>query len=123
MVVNLPSSERLKIESQIFFYGGSASDPNQTVVPGAQGAVYVLTLPAFHWLRTGDTPLYRRNLHSCNVVGSRQMVSVGGKVNMAVGEDKMIPDPWPQGLGIFDMSAMEWKANYDPEAKAYVSPK
>ena len=42
---------------------------------------------------------------------------------MAVGEDKVIPDPWPQGLGIFDMSAMEWKANYDPEAKAYVSPK
>lgn len=91
-------------------------------MPGAQGAVYVLTLPAFHWLRTGDTPLYRRSLHSCNVVGNRQMVSVGGTVSNAVGEDSIIPDPWPQGLGIFDMSAMEWKENYDPEAKAYISP-
>ena len=109
--------------TQIFLYGGVASDPNQTVVPGGQGVVYVLTLPAFHWLRTEETPIYRRSFHSCNVVGNRQMVSVGGEVSMAVGANVMIPDPWPQGLGIFDMSAMEWKDMYDPKAEAYISPK
>ena len=51
------------------------------------------------------------------------MVAVGGEVSRAVGANVMIPDPWPQGLGIFDMSAMAWKDKYDPKAEAYVSPK
>ena len=33
-----------------------------------------------------------------------------------------IPDPWPQGLGIFDLTAMEWKEGYDPAAAPYVTP-
>ena len=33
-----------------------------------------------------------------------------------------IPDPWKQGLGIFDMSAMKWNNGCDSKAKPYVSP-
>ena len=33
-----------------------------------------------------------------------------------------IPDPWPQGLGIFDLTAMEWEEEYDPAAAPYVTP-
>ena len=33
-----------------------------------------------------------------------------------------LPDPWPQGLGIFDLTAMEWKEGYDPAAAPYVTP-
>ena len=32
------------------------------------------------------------------------------------------PDPWPQGLGIFDLSAMQWSDSYDSSASAYVTP-
>jgi hypothetical protein len=32
-------------------------------------------------------------------------------------------DPWPQGIGIFDLSDMEWKDYYDPSAAAYTTPK
>ena len=31
-------------------------------------------------------------------------------------------DPWPQGIGIFDLSNMEWKDHYDPEAGPYRTP-
>ena len=32
------------------------------------------------------------------------------------------PDPWPHGINVFDLTAMEWAAEYDPNAAAYVSP-
>jgi hypothetical protein len=31
-------------------------------------------------------------------------------------------DPWPQGLGIFDLTQMEWKDSYDAHAEPYVTP-
>ena len=33
-----------------------------------------------------------------------------------------LPDPWLQGLGIFDLTAMEWKEEYDTAAAPYVTP-
>ena len=33
-----------------------------------------------------------------------------------------LPDPWLQGLGVFDLTAMEWKDRYDPAAAPYVTP-
>ena len=33
-----------------------------------------------------------------------------------------LPDPWLQGLGIFDLTTMEWKEEYDPAAAPYVTP-
>ena len=36
--------------------------------------------------------------------------------------DPSIPDPWGQALGVFDLTAMEWKAGYDAHAAPYVTP-
>lgn len=92
------------------------------------GAVYVLSLPSFHWHRQDLTPEFGRYMHSCNVVGKRQMVVVGGR---AVTEDSLVSgtthgatvvDPWAQGLGIFDLSDLEWKASYDASASSYTTP-
>ena len=82
-------------------------------------AVFVLSLPAFHWLQSEYTPTLGRRGHSCSVIGNRQMVSVGGHIGQT---NAFAPDPWDQGLGVFDMSAMEWKDSYDPNAAAYTSP-
>lgn len=56
------------------------------------------------------------------------MVSIGGKVvtpnasRQAWGATNGVPDPWEQGIGIFDMSELEWKSEYDPSAPPYVTP-
>ena len=60
------------------------------------------------------------------------MVSIGGlvtDVSMEVSSNgpislgyNSLPDPWLQGLGIFDLTAMEWKEEYDPTAAPYVTP-
>ncbi len=55
------------------------------------------------------------------------MVSVGGQVRNVTEPDyatamQLLPDPWPQGLGIFDLTTMEWKDGYDAAAPAYVTP-
>jgi hypothetical protein len=31
-------------------------------------------------------------------------------------------DPWPSGLGIFDMTAFAWSDGYDPSAAIYEQP-
>lgn len=32
-------------------------------------------------------------------------------------------DPWPQGLGIFDLTEMQWRENYNANADAYETPR
>ncbi len=44
------------------------------------GAVYVLSLPSFHWIRQPDPLPFGRFGHTCSVIGMRQMVSIGGIV-------------------------------------------
>ena len=70
-------------------------------------------------------------MHSCNVVGNRQMISIDGRVNNASeynldnsdsNPDSSLPDPWPHGIGIFDMTTMQWKTSYDPNAAPYKTP-
>lgn len=54
------------------------------------------------------------------------MVSIGGQVaNESAWEAALpdsLPDPWQQGLGLFDLTAMEWKARYDADAAPYITP-
>ena len=84
-------------------------------------AVYVLSLPAFNWQKASYTPRRSRAWHTCNLVGGRQMVIVGGKQPW-LNDSSQITDIWSQGLGIFDLSAMEWKDQYDAAAAPYVTP-
>ena len=36
--------------------------------------------------------------------------------------DHSLPDPWPQGIGVFDMTEMKWRDNYDPKSQPYKIP-
>jgi hypothetical protein len=70
-----------------------------------------------------------RVYHACTAVGSadgdvnrrRQVLSTGGvpsSNSSAWAED----DPWPYSLGIFDMTDLEWKDEYDADAGDYETP-
>jgi hypothetical protein len=52
------------------------------------------------------------------------MVVAGGApvANNATTLQYIPPDPWPNGVAIFNLTAMEWSGEYDPHAPAYVSP-
>ncbi|KAF4313032.1 hypothetical protein GTA08_BOTSDO00861 [Botryosphaeria dothidea] len=83
---------------------------------------YILSLPAFHWFK-GPTNSSPRVGLTCYPVGSgRQVLVIGGQDNNNNTYRWENPDPWTQGLGIFDMTAMEWSDGYDAGAGAYSSP-
>lgn len=126
---------------EIFMYGGVVDESLEQTIE--LGAVYVLSLPAFHWTKYPNPFSFGRYVHSCEVVGNRQMVrliymlstfrmltlsqiSIGGKIAAkGVGLDdtwSSIPDPWDQGIGIFDLSELQWKESYDASAEPYVTP-
>ena len=94
------------------------------------GAIYVLSLPSFHLEKQPYEPQYGRYEHRCHVVGHRQMVITGGEVvNVASANARNgsygwpMPDPWQQGIGIFDLSDMVWKDSYNVDATPYTTPK
>ncbi|KAM0334379.1 hypothetical protein ACHAQA_001405 [Verticillium albo-atrum] len=101
-----------------FIYGGR-NDRNNEVYDDA----YVLTLPGFHWEKVDYEAKSPRSGHACLVVGKRQLLSFGG-VNHEPGMPKLWqdPDPWPQGLGVFDMTELNWTNEYDADASDYDSP-
>ena len=116
-------------------YGGLTPDSTTTV---AQAKVFVLSLPSFVWQTENSVPSHGRFLHSCNIVGQRQMMVIGGIVtNEIVAQDQegpqenkesiqftdhCQPDPQPQGISIFDLSSFEWKDSYNATALPYTSP-
>lgn len=60
--------------------------------------------------------------HTCNVVGNRQMLSVGGSQFLYPDlAHTNTTDPFKQGLGIFDMTELSWSDRYDADAKPYES--
>ncbi len=100
---------------QIFIYGSSTfTNP----VPTSLDSIYVLFLPSFNWQKANYTAIAPRFLQTCEIVGKRQMVSVGGVISAA----QEAADTWPLGLGVFDLTEMTWKDNYDPSAAAHETP-
>ena len=117
---------------QIFMYGGTghtlSSNPVEKNVQETidAGLLYVLSLPSFHWQKQdAGTPTWGRYLHTCNIVGQRQMMVVGGMaINSTSGDNggQSAPDPWGQGIGVFDLSEMQWSDSYNANAPAYTTP-
>ena len=86
--------------------------------------LHVLTLPGFEWMQIDTSDGGLRSGHTCVTTGNRQMISVGGintskKTLKEQWEDE---DPFPQGLGVFDMTELKWKDAYDPDAEPYEMP-
>lgn len=114
--------------AQIFLLGGV--DPNDIHNTISMNTVYVLSLPSFHWTKTSSTAEYGRYGHKCNIIGNRQIVVTGGLVvDVASAEDRSrnygwaMPDPWQNGIGVFDISELQWRDSYDADAASYVTPK
>ncbi|KAJ3960156.1 hypothetical protein N0V92_003197 [Colletotrichum tropicale] len=105
---------------EIFIYGGRETESFAT-----SDEVHVLSLPGFEFFKADNNSLStQRADHACTVIGGRQMLSVGGLLpETFIGKRFSTPDPWPLGLGIFDMTELRWTNRYDPNAGSYDSPK
>lgn len=104
-------------------------NPTSTDISLSMGAVHVLSLPSFHWQKQDYDSQYSRYGHQCNVAGNSQMIVTGGEVfDRKSAKDRGEPygwpidDPWLMGIGVFDMSNLEWKDMYDSDADAYTTP-
>ncbi|KAI4240737.1 MAG: hypothetical protein L6R40_004982 [Gallowayella cf. fulva] len=114
---------------EIFMYGSGnidGLDGNITLTQYqeflALDEVYVLSLPAFRWFKADYPAQHPRFRHSCNVVGNRQMLSIGGQDPTNQYNNTFTADPFLQGLGIFDLTAMRWSDRYNADAEPYESP-
>ncbi len=81
--------------------------------------MYVLSIPGFVWFKLGPTMGGPRINQACALAGDRQMVVVGGQSDADLVRDK---DPWPHGIGIFDISTLSWSSGFDAQAEPYESP-
>ncbi|CAG9990552.1 unnamed protein product [Clonostachys byssicola] len=106
---------------EIFMYGGAKDRSNEEGKGSAFGDVWVLSLPGFVWHRADGAGINPRTHHACVRAGNRQILSIGG-VNTSDSDGMSTKDSLPQGLGIFDMTKMEWKETYDAGAEPYATP-
>ncbi|KAH7322409.1 hypothetical protein B0I35DRAFT_425772 [Stachybotrys elegans] len=96
---------------EIFVYGGRGTD-------GYFNDIHILSIPAFQWFRVPvSSPT--RIFHACALAGNRQMIVSGG-INSDW--DWRREDEWTNSLGVFDLSSLEWRSNYDADALEYESP-
>lgn len=105
---------------EIFIFGGGLYSDGTNDDLTYLDEVFVLSLPAFTWFKADYTPTHTRTAHSCNVIGKRQMISLGG-VN-PTGNLWLPADPWTQSIGVFDMTEMRWADGYNATAEDYVTP-
>ncbi|KAH0558554.1 hypothetical protein GP486_004787, partial [Trichoglossum hirsutum] len=106
---------------EIFVYGGHRKDGVTDPVLADFTQVFILSLPSFVWFRVSNSTSQFRSNHDCQLVGGRQMLVIGGRdpSTLVLGS---ISDNWKNGLGIFDMTDLEWTSGYDAHAAAYVPP-
>lgn len=92
--------------------------------------VYILTLPAFHWLEVPTSASTWRNNHKCQKIGEksisqhnqRLMLSVGGDQHPSGVDWSSYVDSWNSAMKIFDLTTLTWSDSYNPSAKAYTRP-
>lgn len=101
-----------------FIYGGQegkgGENPSATIKEDLS-SVYILTIPSFTWVKAPNERAAWRAWHTCKTIGNRHMISIGGRQQEKLDD----PEPWPNGLGIFDMTTLNWTGSYDTNAQAY----
>lgn len=109
-----------------FVYAGWDGNLGSTAVQ--YDTINVLTLPAFHWITVPYNPQNPRHGHSCNPVGGSQIISIGGVDSTAIvahGQNIIkrtfdnSPDPFAQGLAIFDMTELSFVNQYTTQPPPY----
>jgi hypothetical protein len=79
-------------------------------------SVYILTIPAFTWVKAPNPDPTWRSEHTCENLNGRQMLVIGG-----FQEDlPQAMEPRPNGLGIYDLVNLNWTDTYDPNAQPYI---
>ncbi|KAH7342668.1 hypothetical protein BKA65DRAFT_295561 [Rhexocercosporidium sp. MPI-PUGE-AT-0058] len=112
---------------EIFMYAGWGGNLGSSALPYDE--MYILTLPAFQWIKVPFAPAKPRHGLTCETVGRRQMLVIGG-VDTLQNEPTTAArtldlvtfstkDPFTQGLAIFDMTTLSWSSGYDAGAAAY----
>ena len=109
-----------------FIHGGVV---NNALGPSNAEAdeIYILSLPSFQWFQVDYPSLHPRAGHICITTETSQLVLIGGldpteAQYLLESAFNGSPDPWAQGLGVFDMSSLQWKASYEAGARAYTPP-
>ncbi|KAI9668477.1 MAG: hypothetical protein M1829_005355 [Trizodia sp. TS-e1964] len=101
---------------EIFVYGGWIGSFSSTDNSDSHN-VYILTLPAFRWIRAAASTLPRAG-SSCQVVNS-QMISFGGWDPTGT-----LPfttaDPFTYGVGVFDLTSLSWNNGFNASARPYM---
>jgi hypothetical protein len=107
-----------------FIYGGSTNTTYDWANPDDEGFlnVYALSLPAFKWFKSNDSTPVRRSGHYCQIIGKRQMLSIGGRQPSDHEAPGVALDPWLNGLGVFDMTAFIWSTYYNADDDLYEQP-
>lgn len=87
----------------------------------------MLTIPGFVWFKAPYVSTSPRYEHTCELVRGRQLIIIGGLDNReGVGLDIsgawLSPDQLSQGIGVFDVTSMEWKSSYDADLTTYQTP-
>ncbi|KAI3320526.1 hypothetical protein HD806DRAFT_547359 [Xylariaceae sp. AK1471] len=104
---------------EIYLYGGYSPIYKRTY-----GDIYALSLPGFVWFKLNPSREFFRSKHGCALGGKSQLIIVGGS---DPGPDWPLgwydPDPWPQGLAIFDLETLDWSERYRPNASQYKTPR
>ena len=103
-------------------FGGATNDTYDATNSNeaAYRDVYLLSLPAFTWLRVGKTQNLRRRAMRCQLIGNSQMLVIGG--SFFANDDRSRVDPWPNGMAVFDLSTLDWTESYNHLAEKYRRP-
>ena len=103
----------LVLKSRSYMYGGRDAANNYF------DEIWVLSLPSFSWtlVFSGKSPRFS---HTCHLVGSRTMLTVGGlaSVNQTQGRPgiNVSPCDWEvKGVGVLDISSITWGSVYNAE--------
>ncbi|KAM7207542.1 hypothetical protein V8F20_002020 [Naviculisporaceae sp. PSN 640] len=141
-MAGMPSNNRTY---EILVYAGWSGNPGSGSVRFDDA--YVLTLPGFHWVKADYAAANPRYGLSCNAVGGGQVITIAG-VDPTQGQEQQrqqrqqnggsrnrqnnqnnpndgyylgfnTPDPFTQGLGVFDLGSLSWKSSYSPRPFLY----
>ncbi len=113
----------LMLSSFVFGGGGLSSDLENPNDP-AYLNVFILSLPSFVWFEIPAPTSSRRIEMTCQVIGKRHMLVMGGSRLTTEQQPSVlgISDPWKNRLGIFDMTELVWKFDYNASAAPYERP-
>ena len=112
---------------QMTVYGGRNSDNKR-----GYETVYVLTIPAFLWIKIVDKDNRENHLpgqnigrheHTCDLYGDRQMIVLGGELTFHEdSQNNVTCDTSHPAIRILDTTTFEWQRDFNPEPESYMVP-